>query len=266
MGENKIVFDQLTLGQRVEGPNVMNLPLDLAIAILQDRRGVIDVDLPVRGKIDDPEFSYGGIIWKALVNLIMKAVTAPFTLLASALGGGEELGYVAFAPGAAEIVSGEQEKLDKLATVLVDRPQLRVEVRGASSNAADRPVLAEAKVMRQIRGADVPFDAPLTGAERRALLSLYGKQFGEEPKLPEGVPPEEREARTVEAARARLIEATTVTDDEVKALARDRGVAIGDYLVSRGDVPAERVFLADPNASAASGDDGVRSELKLAAR
>jgi hypothetical protein len=266
VGENKIVFDQLTLGQRVEGPDVMNLPLDLALAILKDSRGVIDVDLPVSGNIDDPEFGYGKIIWKALVNLIMKAVTAPFTLLASALGGGEELGYVAFAPGAAEIASNEQEKLDKLARALADRPQLRVEVRGTISNAADRPVLAEAKVMQQVRGVDIPLQTPLTAAERRALISLYRKQFGEEAKPPDNTPAEEREARTVEAARARLIEATAVTDDEVKVLARERGIAIGDYLVSRGEIPAERVFLADPNTGAASGEDGVRSELKLAAQ
>jgi hypothetical protein len=266
VGENKIVFDQLTLGKRVESREAMDLPLSLAIAILQDSRGVIDIDLPVRGNIDDPEFSYGGIIWKALVNLIMKAVTAPFTLLASALGGGEELGYVAFVPGSTEIGSAEQEKLDKLARALADRPQLRVEVRGAASNAADRPVLAEAKVMRQVRDADVPLQTPLTAAERRALIALYRKQFGEEPKPPDATPAEEREARTVETARARLIEVTAVTDDEVKALARERGIAIGDYLVSRGDIPAERVFLTDPTAGAASGDDGVRSELKLAAQ
>jgi hypothetical protein len=266
VGENKIVFDQLTLGQPVEGPDVMSLPLDLAIAILQDRHGVIDVDLPVHGNIDDPEFSYAGIIWKALVNLIMKAVTAPFTLLASALGGGEELGYVAFAPGAREIGSSEQEKLDKLARALADRPQLRVEVRGASSHAGDRAALAEAKVMQQVRGPDALLDTPLTASEQRRLVSLYHKQLGEDPKPPDDVPAEERKARVIETARARLIEATPVTDDELRGLARDRGSAINHYLVTKGEVAAERVYLTEPNIGATAGGDGVRSELKLTVR
>ncbi len=265
VGENKIVFDQLTLGQRVEGPEVMNLPLDLALAILKDSRGVIDIDLPVSGNIDDPEFSYGGIIWKALANLIAKAATAPFTLLAAAFGGGEELGYVAFTPGAVEIGSSEQEKLDKLARALADRPQLRVEVRGAVSSVADHAAIAQAKVMQQVRGPDAVLDTPLTAGERRALLSLYRKQFGEDPKPPEDAPAEERDARMAAAARARLIEATTVTDDELRTLARNRGITISDYLVARGEIAAERVYLTDSNMGAAAGDDGVRSELKLTA-
>jgi uncharacterized protein involved in outer membrane biogenesis len=264
-GENKIVFDQLTLGERVESPEALDLPLQLAIAILQDSRGVIDIDLPVRGNLDDPQFSYAGIIWKALVNLIMKAITAPFTLLASAFGGGEELGYVTFVPGIVEIGSGEQEKLDKLARALADRPQLRLEVRGAASG-DDRTALAQAKLMQQVRGKDAMLDTPLTAAEQRRLLALHRKQFGEDPKLPTEVPAAEREARTIEAARARLVEATAVTDNELRELARDRGIAIGDYLVTRANIAKERVYLTDPNTAADTASDGVRSELKLAVR
>jgi hypothetical protein len=264
MGENKIVIDQLTLGKRVDSPDALDLPLQLAVAILQDSRGVIDINLPVHGNIDDPQFSYAGIIWKALVNLIMKAITAPFTLLASAFGGGEELGYISFVPGSADIGTAEQEKLDKLARALADRPQLRLEIRGTASGEGDRTALAQAKLMQQVRGADASLSTPLTAAEQRRLLALYRKQFGKDPELPADVPAAEREARTLEMARTRLIAATTVTNDELRELAHQRALAITDYLVTRGSIAKERLYLTDPDTTAKTGDDGVRSELKLA--
>jgi hypothetical protein len=265
-GENKIVFDQLTLGDPVDSPVALDLPLQLAIAILQDSRGVIDVDLPVSGNLDDPQFSYAGIVWKALTNLIMKAITAPFTLLASAFGGGEELGYVAFVPGNADIGSAEMEKLDKLASAFADRPQLQLEVRGAASSELDRKALAHAKLMQKVRGADAALTTPLTGAEQRRVLGYYRAQFGDDPQLPAGVPDTERVARATDLALARLVETTVVPEDAVRVLARNRGVAIVDYLVTRANVAKERVFLADPDTAAAASSNTVRSELKLAVR
>lgn len=268
VGENKIVLDQLKLGERVDSPDALDLPLQLAIAILQDSRGVIDIDLPVRGNLEDPSFSYAGIIGKAIVNLIMKALTAPFKLLAAAFGGGEEMGYVAFAPGTAEIGSGEQEKLDKLAHALADRPQLRLDVRGAASPDADRRALAQAKLMQQVRGADAALPTPLTASERRRLFALYRKQFGEKPTLAGalGEAAADDEGRLVEMARQRLVEAAPVTEDELRELARNRGLAIYDYLITRANVDKERAFLTDPNLDAAGAEDGVRNELKLAVR
>ena len=265
VGENKIVFDQLTLGERVDSPEALDLPLQLAIAILTDSRGVIDIDLPVRGNLDDPQFSYGGLVWKALVNLIMKAITAPFKLLAAAFGGGDELGYVAFAPGSGEIGTGEQEKLDKLGRALADRPALTLEIRGAASADSDRAALAMAKLMQQVRGKDAVLNTPLSAAEKSRLLALYRKAFGGDPK-PQAGTAAESEARMIETVYAQLIATMPVSEDELRELARNRGLAIGDYLVSRANVAKERVFQANPAFGATTASDGVRSELKLAAR
>jgi hypothetical protein len=265
VGENKIVFDQLTLGERVESPEALDLPLQLAIAILTDSHGVIDIDLPVRGNIDDPQFSYGGLVWKALTNLIMKAITAPFKLLAAAFGGGDELGYVAFAPGSGEIGTGEQEKLDKLARALADRPALTLEIRGAVSGDSDRAALASAKLMQQVRGKDAVLSTPLSPAEKSRLLALYRKAFGGDPK-PQAGTTTENETRMIELARTQLIATMPVSEDELRELARNRGLTIGDYLVTRASVSKERVFQAHPAVGAAASSDGVRSELKLAAR
>lgn len=145
-GDNKIVMDQLTLGERVESPQAKNLPLDLAIALLQDSDGRIDLGLPVSGSLDDPQFSLGGIVWKAIVNVLTKIVTAPFRALFG--GGGEKLENVAFEVGNAQLTPPEQEKLVRLAGMLAKRPRLALTVHGVYAD-TDRVALQD----RQLRSA-----------------------------------------------------------------------------------------------------------------
>ena len=108
--ENNVYLDQLTFGEKVESPTATKLPVLLAVALLKDRNGVIDVNLPICGSLDDPQFSVGGIIIQVIVNLIVKAVTAPFALLGAMFGGGEELAYVEFAPGSAQLDGGGRRR------------------------------------------------------------------------------------------------------------------------------------------------------------
>ena len=130
--KNKLVLNQLSFGEKVEG-SAARLPVKLAVALLADRNGVIDLDLPISGSLNDPQFSLWPIIGKVIVNLIAKAVTAPFSPLARELGGGDELGSVAFAPGSAQLSPEARAGLDKVATALTDRPALRLTVIGASN-------------------------------------------------------------------------------------------------------------------------------------
>jgi len=128
VGENVILLDQLTLGDRVESPDATSLPVKLAIALMRDTQGKIDIDLPVRGNLDDPEFSWGHLVIQALVNLVKKAVTAPFALLGSLVGGdGEELSFVEFEYGSDSLLPEQIQKLDKLAQALKERPALQQE-------------------------------------------------------------------------------------------------------------------------------------------
>lgn len=119
--ENALVLDQLTLGEKVDSESAVNLPVQLALSLLKDRNGVIDINLPIGGSLNDPEFSVGGIIFKVFVNLIQKAVTAPFSLLASIVGDTEELSWVAFDPGSYTLSESGQRKLETLARALEDR-------------------------------------------------------------------------------------------------------------------------------------------------
>ena len=186
-GENQVVIDRLTLGERVDSPGATSLPLDLAIAILQDSDGRIDLGLPVAGSLDDPQFSYGGLIWKAITNVLTKIVTAPFRALGALFGGsGEKVENVAFEPGAKALTPPEREKLLKVAAVLGKRPKLALAVGGIHAE-VDRVALQEVQLRRAVLTA-----SGLTLSERgdpgpislrqpkiqAALESLYAERIG----------------------------------------------------------------------------------------
>jgi hypothetical protein len=134
--KNQVVLNQLTFGERVESPSATQLPVLLAVALLKDRNGVIDINLPVSGTLDDPQFSVGGIIVKVIVNLLTKALTAPFALLAG--GGADDVSQVKFVPGTARIADGGQQVLAKVASALLDRPSLTMTVTGAADTVSER--------------------------------------------------------------------------------------------------------------------------------
>jgi hypothetical protein len=149
--ENKVQIDQLMLGARNNSPDASQLPIKLAVALLKDRNGLIELDVPVSGRLDDPQFRLGPIILKVLVNVITKAATSPFKLLGALVGGGEELSYVEFQPGSAAFLEGETNKLDKLVKALVERPALNLEIEALADPQADGQALARRAVRAQIK-------------------------------------------------------------------------------------------------------------------
>ncbi|MDO9226348.1 MAG: DUF748 domain-containing protein [Pseudomonadota bacterium] len=190
LGENKIIMDKLTLGERIQSSTAKDLPLDLAIAILQDSDGRIDLGLPVSGSLDDPQFSYGRIIWKAIGNILTKIVTAPFRALAGLFGGdGEKLEKIAFEAGEPGLTPPEKEKFKQIATILGKRPGLALGVHGAWSATIDRPVLKERQLRRAVlerMGVKLAADedaGPISTTNtkaRTALELLYASRFGEQ--------------------------------------------------------------------------------------
>jgi uncharacterized protein involved in outer membrane biogenesis len=187
---NSIRIDQLMLGQRNNSPDATKLPVKLAVALLKDRNGQIALDVPVEGRLDDPEFSVGPIILKVIVNLIAKAATSPFKLLGSLVGGGEELSYLEFAPGDANLLATETNKIEKLGKALAERPALNLEIEASADSKLDRDAMARRMVRDQIRLARVqevaavgqPADASGFQVEpeqfERLLRAEVVKQFG----------------------------------------------------------------------------------------
>src|SRR4029077_3307091 len=144
------VVDQLELGDRVESPDAVHAPVKLAVALLKDRHGVIDIDLPMNGSIDDPQFRIGPLIWKAFVNLTAKAATAPFALLANLFGGHENMNVVEFPAGSAELNTASQEQLTAVAKSLKERPQLKLDVPIVYVQHIDAPEMAAARLNEQL--------------------------------------------------------------------------------------------------------------------
>jgi hypothetical protein len=187
-GENQVVMDALTLGERVDSPAAQNLPLDLALALLQDENGKIDLGLPVSGSLDDPQFSYGGLIWKALTNVLTKVVTAPFRALGALFGGDDEqTAKVVFDAGEDDLLPPEREKVHKLAQAVAKRPRLTLAVHAAFDPGLDGAALKEANLRRavamQMGRALQPGDdaGPVSTRDpqaRVAIEALYVKHFG----------------------------------------------------------------------------------------
>jgi Domain of Unknown Function (DUF748) len=186
---NHVTVAGLTLGAHNQSPNATHLPVKLGVALLKNREGNILLDVPLSGRLDDPKFRVMPIVWQVVMNILEKAATSPFTLLGAMFGGGgEELSYVDFQPGQAEIAATEQEKITKLAAALYDRPALHLEITGAVDPLTDGPALARMKLAEQIRSlraqeliaAGTPAENVQVDATNytRLLTVLYGQTFG----------------------------------------------------------------------------------------
>lgn len=253
--ENNVFLDQLTFGKKVDSPDAMSIPVGLLVALLQNSRGEIDINLPIKGSLDDPEFSVGGIIVKVLLNLITKAVTSPFSLLASLFSGGEDLSYVAFEPGRASLTPEAVKHLEGLAKALKDRPGLKLEIAGASDPALEAEGLKRARLERRVKAqkatelarqgkasADVA-DIELTQDEyARYLERVYKASSIKKPRNIVGL------AKTlpVEQMEALLLEDPALGTGGMDRLAQDRGIAVQAWLVEKGGVEQARVFLLAP--------------------
>lgn len=247
-GANRIVLDRLELGERVDSPEALDLPLTLALSVLKDSAGVIDVDLPVRGDLTNPQFDYGALIGKALRQLVVKAATAPFTFLARLVGGDSaDLRTVAFPPGAATLAQVQRSQLQQLAQALIARPRLTLDIR-PQVDQADRRALAQQALQQALAEAGVDADDDEEPTER--LAALYQARFGSEPPpvpSPEGTRPsaQEQRAAAARAGRERLLAAMAPDEDALQALARARGEAIRAVLAENG-VPLQRMAITVP--------------------
>jgi len=270
--KQKFVIDQLQLGERIESPDAVKLPLKLAVALLKDRNGVIDIDLPMTGSLDDPQFRMGPLIWKAFVGLLTKIATAPFALLAK-LGGGsdEEINEVEFSPGSPALEPAAQERMTALVKALSERPSLELDVPTVYSPDADGKVLAQAKLDARLPAlAQVPeADAP---ARFELLRKQHEKELGPKSPLPATAATvmEVRKQKGQEipyvAANEELVAALLAkepaSEAELEALAGARTEAIRSALLGSGEVDASRVFVLGVKPVAVV-DGKVRAELSL---
>jgi len=261
-----IVVDNLEFGEKTDSKDAAPIPLKLAVALLKDRRGVIDINLPVSGTLDDPSFRLGPIIWKAVLGLLTKVVTAPFAALGALFGGGEELAYVDFPAGSAELAATQAEKLNTLSKALVERPQLRLSVPLTVVTAQDSDALARTALAAKIPAVA---EESLDDSEKRKRVLLYEKTYKELLKSAPQYPPQTKTEKGVDLdAQLKFLEDSLLQhlrpdDSSLTALAQQRARAIQDALLANTELSPERVFITAQRTEGKPQDDTVRMEMKL---
>ncbi|RII27695.1 MAG: flagellar motor protein MotB [Geobacter sp.] len=274
--ENKVFIDQFTFGKKVESERATNLPVRLAVALLKDRKGEIHLDLPVTGRTDDPKFSVWSVVLQMLKNLLVKAATSPLALLSS-FGGSDDFSSVGFTPGSASLSPAEQEKLLKLAGSLNDRPSINLEISGFVDREKDREGYRSELLNRKLKAEkfqmlvksklNKPEQTPdnvevLPDEYSRLLKEVYRKEKFPKPRniigLVKDLPDEEM--------KKLIITNTKVGDEQLGTLASDRATAVKNYLVEKGKMPAERLFLKrDDIYKAPAKKEERRSRVELGA-
>lgn len=272
--ENRVFIDQFTFGKKVESDQATNLPVRLAVALLKDRKGEIHLDLPVSGRTDDPKFSVWSVVLQMLKNLLVKAATSPLALL-SAFGGADDFSSIGFAPGSATLAPPEQEKLLKLASSLNDRPSINLEISGFVEREKDREGYRTELLNKKLRGEKFlalvkskqnrPDQSPdnvevLPDEYSRLLKEVYRKEKFPKPRNVIGLVKDLPDAEM----KKLIITNTTVGNEQLETLARDRATAVRNFLLEKGKLPAERLFLKRDDiykAPAKEGERGSRVEF-----
>ncbi len=263
-GSNRLVLNQLTFGDKTDSADAIQLPVLLAVALLKDSQGNIDLDLPVSGSLDDPRFSVGGLVWRVVSNLLGKAIASPFRLLASAFGGGgEELSFIAFEPGSAELAGDARQRIDTLAKALNDRPALKLDVTGRADPATDESALRHAWLEAQMRQAKLRDTASRTRTPDAASVRLSAEDrtrylekvydatdLKDKPRNFIGL------SKSIPAAQMEtmLLDAAPIGPQALRDLAEARARAVYEPLQAQG--PADRIFVVEPRLDAQGIEDG----------
>ena len=290
-GENKIIIDQLTLGERVESPDAVKLPLELAIALLKDSDGKIDLGLPVSGSLDDPQFSIGALVWKVVVNVLTKIVTAPFRALGALLGiEGDKLESVSFDLGSDQLLPPEKAKLKQVAAAIEKRPQLKVGIRPVYA-AEDAGAIKSLRVRRELatragfklqEGEDPgPIDTS-DPKNQKVIDALFVERFGKDARnrlteaVEKGVAGEgkevtrdvrkEAQAKLPDVMFAQLVEKEQVSDEELQALAQRRAEALRQEFQAQGALPADKVAVQSVEKVEAADKKSVQSKFALTSK
>jgi len=290
VGDHRIIMDKLTLGEKVESPGAMNLPLDLALALMKDADGKIDLGLPVSGDLDNPQFSYGQVILKAIVNLFTKIITAPFAIIGKLIGvESENLDSIGFEPSSIALPPPEREKLKQLAEALKKRPNLRLEVQGCFDAKADADAMKSLSLRRSIAGhagiqlkpEEDPGPIDFTDLKtQKALETIYRERFSPDAlrqfreQLKESAAEKKPQAPAKEADAElefyqkiydKLFETEPLEEARMAETARQRADAILLELTGPGGLEASRLSTLEPAASKDLTDGMVVCKLNLGA-
>ena len=258
--KHHIVVDNLEFGDKTDSKDAAPIPIKFGVALLKDSRGVIEVDLPVSGTLDDPKFSLASIIWKGIVGLLTNVIAAPFKALGSMFGGGEDLAFVDFQPGSAALSEPATQKLGTLTKGLLQRPELRLNVPLTVATATDSEATARQALAALVPPADpaAPADESAKLARIEALETAHRAQLTAVPDYPNP----DLDAK-IDWLQAALLEHLKPGPAALEALGKQRAGAVRDALLANKGLNPERIFIVAKPAEAASPAGLVRMEMKL---
>jgi len=276
-GQNKFVLNKLRLGERVESPDALSLPLDLAIALLEDSDGLIDLDLPVSGSLDDPQFSYGKVIWKAFVNVLGKIVTSPFRALGKLLGvSSDKLEAIVFDPGSATLALQEQEKLKTIAGAISKRPTLTLKISPTFDPVADTAGLQELATRRDVlkemglklQPSEQPGPIDLNNPKVQSAIEVLLKERsggGRNLKVVNALKGYFKKSKPEDMPKynemlEQLKSTVTISEADLIALANARAQAMQGYLVESAAMDAKHIATSETTKVAG---DGKTVNLKM---
>lgn len=266
---HKIILNQLRFGERSNSADAPNLPVKLAVALLADSQGVIDINLPVSGSINDPDFRVGAIVWKMVLNLIGKAILSPFSLISGAFSEDDRLEQLNFLPGSAELDAANRMKLKAVAQWLSDKPALRVTLVGQADLDAEREAFRQAELLDLVKAEkrrrrsrdnqDASKASAISPEEYPTLLtSVYRRSAVPKPRnalgLVKDLPPAEMEAL--------LLAALSVDASDMRDLAQARAQQVREALMAL-TVPEAQLFLGAPEVAEAARTAPFVPQVKL---
>ncbi len=272
--QNRAFIDQITLGDFVQNETAVNLPVQLAISLLKNRRGEIELNMPVSGRLDDPQFSVAGVVFKMITNLIVKAATSPFSLLGAVFAGDGQEQYIEFEAGRAEINPEARDMLTEFAKVLYDRPAIKVDLLGRVDPVRDGETLLQMRFDRLLKAQKLKetarestlsdVDEIEIGADEyeHYLKKAYKAADFERPRnflgMLKDIPAEEME----QLLRDHLV----ITGDDLQHLAVQRAGAVRNVLMEQGPVEADRIFIVEPRGGYGEGKEQPAMRVEISVR
>lgn len=276
--QNKIFIDQLVLGEKVENPKAVSLPLELGVALLKDADGKINLDFPITGSLEDPQFSVGSLVTDVLVNVITKAVSAPFKAIASLFDGDDDLSTVVFAAGSGDLSPDETAKLAQIAKALASKPELILEIKGVAYEHQDWPVMradALTDILKKMKSGELRDKGEIIRSEyielsnaeyNRLLAKFYAEVFPQKiDRSLFGAPriKNQTDADFYKVARQELEAIMQPEPQRLNELAVTRANHIAKYLVEQGQVDRSRIYILATELKPQVAEDGISSHLSL---
>ncbi len=271
LGSNSIIMKKVVLGKEIEDENVTILPLGFVFGLLEDSDGVIDIDMPVEGNVDNPDFKYGALVLSTIGGLVAKAVTSPFKFLGKVMGfDAEAIEFVLFEPARTVISPPEREKLDQVYKIMLKKPKISLAIRGSYDEVLDTNTLKiDALINRVMKKSGIKNREDHESAMSTSLLEDIYEDMRDDDyldRLQEELEKEDSkdfDHRYHNKLLEHCIEIQPIAKSTLLALAESRADAMVNYLVKERGIAASRVIKLVPKSSQSEGGKMVKVLMRI---